>query len=80
MDLRGRGLLAHEAEGYEEWGASGSVTLDPGSDGLGLWLNVRPGWRNAESGTTGLWDRSGAVKGQSEEGTPARLETELGTV
>ena len=44
MDLRGRGLLAHEAEGYEEWGVSGSVAVDPGGDRLGLSLNVRPAW------------------------------------
>ena len=34
-----RGLVAHEASGYEEWGASGSVRIDPGASGRGLSLS-----------------------------------------
>ena len=34
-----RGLVAHEASGYEEWGASGTVRIDPGASGRGLSLS-----------------------------------------
>ena len=37
-----RTLVAHEAESYEEWGASGSVRIDPGTSGKGLSLTLAP--------------------------------------
>ena len=39
-----RGLLAHEDDDYEEWGASGTLRVDPGAMGLGLALTVSPVW------------------------------------
>ncbi len=79
VEARGRGMFAHEVKGYEVWGASGSVVLDPGSDRLGLSLRVQPSWGEPESGVESLWDQ-----GASEDGSPAgigtgvRLDTELG--
>ena len=37
-----RTLVAHEAERYEEWGASASVRIDPGTSGKGLSLTLAP--------------------------------------
>ena len=39
-----RALLAHEESGYEEWGASGAVRIDPGESGRGLSLILAPAW------------------------------------
>ena len=79
VEARGRGMIAHEVKGYEVWGASGSVVLDPGSDRLGLSLRVQPSWGAPESGVESLWDQ-GAAEGGSlgGSGTGARLDTELG--
>ncbi len=79
VEARGRGMVAHEVNGYEVWGASGSVVLDPGSDRLGLSLRVQPSWGEPESGVESLWDE-GAAEGGSLAGsrTGARLDTELG--
>ena len=52
-----RGLLAHEADAYKEWGASGSVRLDPGAAGRGLSVTLAPTWGAAASGVDGLWSR-----------------------
>ena len=52
-----RGLLAHEADAYKEWGASGSVRLDPGATGRGLSVTLAPTWGAAASGVEGLWSR-----------------------
>ena len=75
-----RGLIAHEDEGYREWGASGSVRIDPGASGRGLSLTLRPTWGAASSGTERLWglrDASGlASDGEFEP--ERRLDAELG--
>ena len=34
-----RALVAHEESGYEEWGASGSIRINPGDSGRGLSLS-----------------------------------------
>ncbi len=75
VEARGRGLVAHEADGYEEWGAAGSVSLDPGPDRVGLSFDVRPSLGTPESGVAGLWDEAAS---EPDAGVPARLEAELG--
>ena len=40
VEAGARMLVAHEDSGYEEWGASGAVRLDPGASGRGLSFNV----------------------------------------
>ena len=79
-ELRARWLAAHEASGYEEWGVSGSVRVDPGERGRGLSLTLVPTVGNAGSGTGNLWSaadaRGLAPGGEFEAGR--RLDAELG--
>ena len=75
-----RGLVAHEASGYEEWGASGAVRLEPGASGRGLSLTLNPAWGNAANDAEKLWQARDAgelgLAGDFE--AQARLEAELG--
>ena len=77
-----RGLLAHEAEGYEEWGASAALRYDPGWTSLGLTASLVPNWGMATSGVGRLWNRPGAkALAGSQGGSPsptARVDAELG--
>ena len=75
-----RALVAHEASGYEEWGASGSVRVEPDAAGRGLSLTVAPSWGNASSAQERLWsagDAGGLISGRSFE-PESRLAAELG--
>ena len=56
-----RGLLAHEAEDYTEWGASGALRFDPGQEGRGFTAAVTPTWGTAASGMSRLWGHSSAA-------------------
>ena len=40
LQLSARMLVAHADESYEEWGYSGSLVYEPGTDGLGLQMRV----------------------------------------
>ena len=75
-----RTLVAHEDSGYEEWGASGAVRLDPGAAGRGLSLRLAPTWGSPSSGMDRLWSardaRALAPDGEFEP--ERRLEGELG--
>ena len=75
-----RTLVAHEARGYEEWGAAGTVRIDPGASGRGLSLMIAPSIGAAGSGTEGLWAardaRALAPDGRFRAGR--RVEAEVG--
>ena len=43
VEANARTLVAHEDSGYQEWGAGGSVRLDPGASGRGLSLSLVAG-------------------------------------
>ncbi len=58
-EVRARGLIAHGAGGYEEWGVSASVGYAPGSDGRGLTLRAGSSWGAAAGGAERLWSRAG---------------------
>ena len=77
-----RGLLAHEASDYQEWGASGALRFDPGQQGLGLTASIVPMWGSAASGVKRLWGQpqaSGLAVGNPLATTAAgRLDAELG--
>ena len=79
-ELRGRWLAAHESGAYEEWGASGSVRVDPGEGGRGLSLTLAPTVGNAASGTGTLWSAADArgIAPVGEFEAARSLDAELG--
>lgn len=42
IEARGRYLLAPQKSAFDEWGASLTLRLDPGTDKRGLWLALAP--------------------------------------
>ena len=80
VEASARTLIAHEDSGYREWGAGGSVRLDPGASGRGLSLSFAPVWGTPSSGVERLWsarDAAGLAPGGEFEAS-SRLEGELG--
>ena len=76
-----RTLVAHEDGGYEEWGASLGVRIDPDASGRGLSLSVAPAWGNASSQAERLWgmrDARGLAPGDAAFEPGRRLDAELG--
>jgi len=76
-----RALVAHEAQDYTEWGASGALRFDPGRQGLGLTASVTPTWGAAASGTSRLWGQTtaaGLVPADAMAGAAGRVDAELG--
>ena len=76
-----RGLLAHEDDDYQEWGASGSLRLAPGAGGQGLALTLAPTWGATASGVNGLWSRQTTAGLAPQGGTQAqagRLNAQVG--
>ena len=76
-----RGLLAHEDSDYEEWGASGTLRIDPGTAGHGLSLTLAPTWGATANGVDGLWSRqtTAGLASQGTRQTPTgRLNAEIG--
>ena len=81
IDATVRGLLAHEDDDYQEWGASGTVRITPGAMGQGLSLTLAPAWGATASGVDGLWSRqtTAGLAPQGTRQTPAgRLNAEVG--
>ena len=76
-----RALLAHEDAAYDEWGAWGTVRVDPGATGRGLSLTLAPTWGAAQSGLDGLWARQ-TMAGVAQQGGPSppggQLTAEVG--
>ena len=80
VEASARTLIAHEDSGYREWGAGGSVRLDPGASGRGLSLSLAPVWGTPSSGVDRLWsarDAAGLAPGGEFE-AKRRLESEIG--
>ena len=70
VEARARMLIAHADSDYEEWGASATARLDPGSDGRGLSLSLSPTLGSASSATERLWgahDAHGLAPGSEFE-------------
>ena len=80
LETRARTLLAHEDGGYEEWGLSGSLSLDPGRPGRGLALRLDSGWGSTNSGTEALWRRqtTAGLAPQHEQAAQGRIRAEWG--
>ena len=77
-----RGLLAHEAQDYREWGAAGALRYDPGRQGKGFMASIMPTWGTAGSGVERLWGHSttaGLAPAYPMAATDSgRLDAELG--
>ena len=75
-----RALVAHEASGYEEWGASGAIRVSPSASGRGLTLSIAPVWGTAGSRSEHLWSarNAGELEAAQEFEATARLDTDLG--
>ena len=92
FDLKARGLVAHEAPGFREWGASAALTWNPRpTTDRGLALRLRQGWGGSPTGgmdallgretLAGLAADPGSGAGAGDNGGTAsagRLEAELG--
>ena len=80
VEGRVRALAVHEAAGYEEWGASGSVRVDPSASGRGLSLTLAPAWGDAASAVERLWSLRdpGGLAANADFEPRARLDAELG--
>ena len=77
VEGRGRMLVAHGGD-YEEWGAGGSLRLDPGASGRGFSLSLAPAWGLPKSGVDRLWQRGLAGTGTRSADTAMRMTGELG--
>ena len=50
-----RTLIAHETPGYDEWGASGVIQVNPNASGRGPTLSIVTEWGWSASSTERLW-------------------------
>ena len=75
-----RGLVAHEESSYEEWGASWSVRIDPGTSGRGLSFTLTPTWGVPSSGVEQIFglEHTRGLTADREFEAEGRLEAELG--
>ena len=80
VEAKARTLVAHEDSDYREWGASGSVRIDPGASGRGLSLALAPAWGAASGGAERLWSLRDARQFAANDAfDPAgRLDAEAG--
>ena len=85
LDLKARGLVAHEAPGFREWGASASLAWDPRpSTDRGLALTLRQSWGGSPTGgmdaLLGRETLAGLAANDNGDTTASagRLEAELG--
>ena len=78
VEITARRLMAHEQDGYSEWGAGGSVQFAPGGAERGFSARLGSSVGTAASGVEGLWamgDTRG-LTGSSE--APGRVDAEAG--
>ena len=73
-DLRTQSLIVHTAEGFTEWGISGS--LEVGSQHQGLGLRVKPSW--GPHHRRGLYTQQTIQDATATQEGTYRTETELG--
>ena len=76
VEVRARGLLAHEERDYEEWGVSASLGLSPGEGDRGLSMRVGSAWGAASGGVERIWSQR-ALSGSGFD-PDARLDVEVG--
>ena len=78
--LRVHGLAAHAADGYDEWGVSGSLRLVPGAAGRGLTASLTPSYGAAPGGSERLWllPDASALAPDGDAPLSRRLDAEVG--
>ena len=59
IEARGRYLLTSGKNDFEQWGASVTLTVDPGASGRGLQASLIPTYGQPSSGVEGLWHGAG---------------------
>ena len=80
VEGQARALLAHEASGYDEWGMSGALRVNPSASGRGLTLSIAPAWGRTGSAAERLWSARDAsvLEGGAEFEADGRLVAEMG--
>ena len=77
VEVRARGLLAHEERDYEEWGMSASVVFSAGSGGRGLSMRAGSAWGAASGGVGRIWTGQAAGLAGSADLPGASLDAEV---
>ena len=80
IEAQARTLVAHEASGYKEWGASGAIRVTPSATGRGLTLSIAPAWGQTGSATDRLWSAhdASALGADSEFEAGSSLQMDAG--
>ena len=80
VEAKARGLLTHDDSDYTEWGASGSVRIDPGASDPDLALTLTPAWGSDTGGAERLWGLrdAGVLPGNDNFEPTGRLDAEAG--
>ena len=80
LDTSARMLLAHQDRDYREWGAAGSLHLDPGDPGRGISLDLHSSWGPDASAAARLWSvhDAGELIAVARAPSAGRLAAELG--
>ncbi len=60
VSVTARRLMAHQDDGYREWGIGGMIEYDPGAAGRGLAVRMVSSLGTAPSGTNRFWSQSAA--------------------
>ena len=80
LELRGRALVLHSAENYEEYGLSATASITPRPDGTGLSLSLSPRWGDDAGGADTLWrdDSLGLLRSPSNDRDAVSLDARVG--
>ena len=60
VSVSARRLMAHQDDGYREWGVGGMIEYDPGAAGRGLSVRMVSSLGTAPTGTNRFWSQSAA--------------------
>ena len=79
LTLEGKARTLVGRDDYEEWGVSGRILLQPGSNGRGLLFSLSPVYGSTDSGTQALWQEGlRAGKNRVARDNSMRMESRLG--
>ena len=78
LSVEGHGRVLGGQDDYREWGAGGSLRLDPGAGGRGLSFSLAPSWGDTASGVDRLWDRGVAAPATGGDFPQMHMDSEIG--